>query len=141
MLESDGTPATEPHRIAEIGDALRTALRQHPLQLRPPSYCMLPRRLRHFRTQTQINFSLDERNNRTVLELITGDRPGLLAQVGYAFSLCGIRINNAKIVTVGERAEDVFFITDANNEPLTDPVKQEALRNTLLEVLNGPLPN
>lgn len=141
VLESDGTPAAEPHRVAEIGDALRAALRQHPLQLRPPSYCVLPRRLRHFRTPTQINFSLDERNNRTVLELITGDRPGLLAHVGYAFSRCGIRINNAKIVTVGERAEDVFFITDANNEPLTDPGKQEALRNTLLEVLNGPLPN
>lgn len=138
LLEDGNSPVTDAYRVAEIIHALRTALRQRPLRLPPPIKCALPRRLRHFSTPTQINFSLDQRNNRTVLELITGDRPGLLAHVGHAFSRCGIRIKNAKIATVGERAEDVFFITDADNQPLIDPARQEELRHALEDILNEP---
>ena len=61
------------------------------------------------------------------------DHPGLLAEVGNAFSTCGIRLHNAKIATVGAAAEDVFFITNRENQPLDDPALQECLRNTLSE--------
>ena len=30
-------------------------------------------------------------------------------------------MQNAKIATLGERVEDVFFVTDADNQPLSDP--------------------
>ena len=55
---------------------------------------------------------MDSRNNRTILELIAADRPGLLSEVGKVFKSGGVAINGAKIMTVGERAEDVFYITD-----------------------------
>lgn len=138
VLEDGGGAVTDSFRLHEITESLRAALRESERMLPPPAKCSLPRRLRHFSTVTQINFSLDERNNRTALELITGDRPGLLAHVGYAFGQCGVRLKNAKIATIGERAEDVFFVTDADNEPLTDPARQEQLRAALLEVLNEP---
>jgi len=67
-----------------------------------------------FYTPTQINFSVDNRNERTILELIAADRPGLLSEVGKVFRAERIAINGAKIMTVGERAEDVFYITGAD---------------------------
>ncbi|RFA34846.1 [protein-PII] uridylyltransferase [Alkalilimnicola ehrlichii] len=134
VLESDGEPVTEPYREQEIINHLRSTLQNTDL-LPPPPNKTLPRQLRHFTTPTQINFSSDVHNNRTVLELITGDRPGLLARVGYIFSLCKVRLKNAKIATIGERAEDVFFITDTDNEPLKDTAVYECLQKALEETL------
>lgn len=137
LLEADNGPVTEPSRVEAIIQALRQTLRQDPLQPPPLIRRALPRRLRHFHTATQINIDLDQANRRTILELITADRPGLLARVGLAFSRCGIRIISAKIATVGERAEDVFFITDARNQALTDPARQAELRDALLTILGS----
>ncbi len=137
LLEADNGPVTDPERLAAIREALRQALLQDPLRPPPPVKRALPRRLRHFHTTTQINIELDARNQRTILELITADRPGLLARVGLAFSRCRVRIINAKIATIGERAEDVFFITDADNRPLIDPARQAELRQALLTALEG----
>ena len=71
-----------------------------------------------FSTPTQVNFSLDSRNDRTILELIAADRPGLLSEVGKVFKAEHVAINGAKIMTVGERAEDVFYITDSDGRLL-----------------------
>ncbi|MBU6510042.1 MAG: hypothetical protein KGQ73_07665, partial [Gammaproteobacteria bacterium] len=70
---------------------------------------------------------------RIALEIRAGDRPGLLSVIGQALAQCEARLWNAKITTVGERAEDVFFITDATNRPLEDAAARERLRQTLLE--------
>ena len=47
-----------------------------------------------------------------------------------------IALSAAKIATLGERVEDVFFITDKNGEPLIDPERQAALRERLREMLD-----
>jgi [protein-PII] uridylyltransferase len=48
------------------------------------------------------------------------DRPGLLARIGGVFLQFGIHLLNAKIATLGERVEDIFFISDKHGQPLTD---------------------
>ncbi len=53
-----------------------------------------------------------------MLELIAGDRPGLLCDVGKVLMELGVELHAAKIMTVGERAEDVFYLTDLDNQPL-----------------------
>ncbi|KAF0283347.1 [protein-PII] uridylyltransferase [Spiribacter roseus] len=119
---------------AGLVETLRVTLRDHlhdPQILPEPATGETPRRLRHFNTDTQIDFSDDTRNHRTVMELIAGDQPGLLAQVGYTLARHGLRVQNAKIATLGERAEDVFFITDDANAPLTSATRQQ-LRAELL---------
>jgi [protein-PII] uridylyltransferase len=88
-----------------------------------------------FDTKTAIDFTKDQ-NQRTVMELVTGDRPGLLSDIGRVFVEMGINIDTAKIVTIGERAEDVFYISNVSGEPLRDKICAE-LRQRLCEGLDA----
>ena len=88
-----------------------------------------------FSTPTQVNFSLDKRNNRTILELVAADRPGLLSEVGKVFKAERVAINGAKIMTVGERAEDVFYITDMEGHLLADEACQR-VHDSLVRALD-----
>jgi len=90
-----------------------------------------PRQVRMFATKTVVSFDQDTTNGRTVMELVASDRPGLLSTVGQAFVEFGVDIETAKILTIGERAEDVFFITDLDNNALTDEACGE-LREKLI---------
>ena len=94
-----------------------------------------PRQVRMFSTATQINFSEDGVNGRTILELIAGDRPGLLSEIGKVFMAEQVDINTSKIMTVGERAEDVFYVTDYDGKPL-DAHARERLEQKLVEALD-----
>ena len=96
----------------------------------------LPRQLKHFDVRTQVNLSNDLVHQRTVVEVITLDRPGLLARVGRIFMEHGVNLQNARIATLGERAEDVFFLTDAAQQPLSDPELCERLCAALREQLD-----
>ncbi len=80
-----------------------------------------PRRLKHFSMPTRTAISNDMISGNTVLEVISPDRPGLLACIGRIFMDFGVQLQNAKIATLGERVEDIFFITDRNGRPLSDP--------------------
>ena len=93
-----------------------------------------PRQVRMFTTTTSIELGSDVSQGRTVMELVTGDRPGLLSIIGQAFIAQGIDIEAAKIMTIGERAEDVFYINDERGRPLSDEAK-DSLRNELIEKL------
>jgi len=70
------------------------------------------------------------------MELAAGDRPGLLSTVGRTFIEFEINIENAKILTIGERAEDVFYVVDENNRPLSENVCNQ-LRERLVEQLDA----
>ncbi|WP_148863363.1 [protein-PII] uridylyltransferase [Marinobacter fonticola] len=95
-----------------------------------------PRQLKHFSFPTQVTFSNDTVNQRTVMEMITPDRPGLLARVGRILLDHGVRLTNAKIATLGERVEDVFFVTDDKGAPLSDPATCQALQDDLCRQLD-----
>jgi [protein-PII] uridylyltransferase len=95
-----------------------------------------PRQVRMFTTKTTIDLTEDNAKQRTVMELVAGDRPGLLSDVGRVFVELGINIETAKIMTIGERAEDVFYISDASGKPL-DEKTCLALRERLLDHLDA----
>jgi len=131
VLEDTGVPLAEPERLAEIERVLVREINRR--NASPVAVTRrAPRQVRMFTTATHIQFAEDRRNGRTVLEITAGDRPGLLSLIGQALKTCELRLQNAKITTVGERAEDVFFITDARHRPVDDPEAREHLRQALL---------
>lgn len=135
VLEDNGVAIEEAGRVAEIERALQIELGKTTGTL-PAVTRRAPRQVRMFSTPLAVTFSHDPRNRRTVLELAAGDRPGLLREIGRAFQHCDIRLQNAKITTVGERAEDVFFLTDRYNQPL-DAACCGELETTLREHLGS----
>jgi [protein-PII] uridylyltransferase len=137
VLEEDGSVIEDRKRAEEIQDQLRTALRR--LDILPlPSGRLKERKLKHFAIPTRVEFSIDPANGRTIMEVTAADRPGLLSCVGMALAFCGARLQGAKIATYGERAVDIFFITDRNNRMIDDPIKFECLRHTITDALPNP---
>jgi [protein-PII] uridylyltransferase len=134
VMEGDNSPITQPHRFEEIQQALRKVLSDPEISVIDVNRRM-PQRLRHFSTPTLVHFSQDEAHSRTILELVTADQPGLLSLIGRIFQKRGILLNAAKVGTIGERAEDVFYITDRLHRPITD----EHLLEDLSEVITRTL--
>jgi [protein-PII] uridylyltransferase len=134
VLEDDGAPITDDDRQSEIERALWRSIHRpddSPFAVSRRT----PRQVRMFNTPTRISLSVDERNQRSVLELIAGDRPGLLCDVGKVLLQERIELHAAKIMTVGERAEDVFYVTDSGNRPL-DEAAAARLKECLTEALD-----
>ena len=119
VLEDNGAVIADSGRLREIESGLWRNLQQ-PENSPQTVTRRAPRQVRMFSTPTQVNFSIDHRNARTILELIAADRPGLLSEVGKVFKTERVAINGAKIMTVGERAEDVFYITDNDGRQLDE---------------------
>lgn len=92
------------------------------------------RRIRCFDTPTQITFS-DVNTHLTELSIQTKDIPGLLSKIGFALKSCNIRLHDAKIRTEGEKADDVFLISDTQNQALTEKHAKLALTEVLLDLI------
>jgi [protein-PII] uridylyltransferase len=136
VLENDGSTIDDHERLVQIETAVRKATLEHggrmPTVTRQP-----PRQVRLFSTPTRIDFSEDLDGRRTVMELVAADRPGLLCEVGKAFVEINASLRAAKIMTVGERAEDVFYITTLDGNPL-DAAAREELGRRLKASLDQP---
>ena len=134
VLEDTGAEIADPVRIRDIEHQLALALAK-PNDASMTVTRRAPRQVRMFSTPTQITFSEDPLNKRTIIELISGDRPGLLSQIARIFMAEKVSIYTSKIVTVGERAEDVFFVTGPQGGPLSSEARQQ-LAQRLSETLD-----
>ncbi len=95
----------------------------------------VPRQARMFTTTTTVDFDRSTSDDQTVLELRAADRPGLLSTIGQVFIEQGIDIEAAKIVTIGERAEDVFYVCLESGGGALDESQQNELGRALLDRL------
>ena len=134
VLEDDGAAITDHDRKNEIERAIWRSL-QRPEDTPFAVSRRAPRQARMFNTPTQIALNVDDRNRRSVLELTAGDRPGLLSDIGKVLMEQHLQLHDAKIMTVGERAEDVFYITDFEQRPLGAAAAQ-TLREKLMQALD-----
>lgn len=131
VLDANGESiAGDPARIAHI---TRTLTRQLSDQHRYPEIVQrrTPRQIKFFAMPTETSLSLDEERQLSVLAVTTPDRPGLLARIARIFFDLGIELQAAKIATLGERVEDVFFITTKDQLPITDPELCERIQNAI----------
>jgi [protein-PII] uridylyltransferase len=133
VLEDNGAPITDADRITDMEQALWNSLRrpeESPMEVSRRA----PRQVRMFNTPTRVTITRDERNNRSVLELIAGDRPGLLCDVGKVLWEERVDLQGARVSTIGERAEDVFYVTDTAQRPLEDAAAEQ-LKTRLIGAL------
>ena len=84
--------------------------------------------------ETRINYDDTSSTHSTLLEIMAQDRPGLLYDIGSALARLGCNIDVALIDTEGQKAIDVFYLTERAKK-LSQP-KQELLREVLQSTLS-----
>ncbi len=121
--------------LEELRLVLIEKLTQIDMATAPPNQ-RTPRTIKHFTMPTKISFSQERAKNRTIIEISSVDKPGLLARISRAFLESNVRVHNAKIATMGEKADDLFHITDFNNKPITDETIQQTITKKLISYLD-----
>ena len=136
VLDRYGTLLAEKDRQIEVINALTNGLSK-PEEFPTLLERRLPRQLRHFAVQTEVSIRLNTALQQNIVEIMTLDQPGLLAKIGGLFTMQGLDIHSARIATLGERAEDSFYVTERmTGKPMNDQDAQEfahKLRITLDE--------
>lgn len=136
VLSDDNTPLSEnPSHLQSIKQRLIEEL-DDPDDYPDIIQRRVPRQMKLFATPTQVYLSNDPSAQQTVLEVITPDRPGLLARIGGIFAEHNLSVRKAKIASVGERVEDFFFITDEQGLPVSDPDLCQNLQDQICQQLD-----
>jgi len=129
VLENTGRPiGRNPRRLAEVKSALIESLTAGNKPPQPARF-RRTRKEKYFGQRVEANLINTADKSYSTLEINCPDQPGILAVVGKIFADNGIHLKDARITTLGERVEDLFFVTDAHGQPITD----KAAVDTLLE--------
>ena len=119
-----------------IEHGLAASLRQ-PVTVQPTSgvWRKRSRRSRVFPIVPSVELQRDEHSASWRLSITAADRPGLLHSLAQVFVAHGIDLRMAKIMTLGDRVEDLFVI---DGEPLENPRIQRQFERAVLSVLDTP---
>src|SRR6201997_1374697 len=88
-----------------------------------------------FVVEPEVNINNQWSELYPVIEVSGLDRPGLLYQLTTALSKLNLNIASAHVATFGERARDVFYVTDLLGAQISAPTRQAAIRSALLHLL------
>jgi len=130
VVMPEGSQSLSDHGPPQTSARLRKLI-LHPAESEAQRRHPAGRALKHFPIETTVKFSTLSQNPNTVMEVIAQDRPGLLLAVAKAMLSCKIRLVTAKVATFGEKAEDIFYITDRDGNPLNSASVQEELANRI----------
>jgi [protein-PII] uridylyltransferase len=92
-------------------------------------------RMKAFAVEPEVRLNNQWSNRFTVIEVIGLDRPGLLYELTSTISKLGLNIASAHIATFGERAVDVFYVTDLIGAKIDQPSRQAAIKRALIQLL------
>ncbi|KIF82588.1 [protein-PII] uridylyltransferase [Noviherbaspirillum autotrophicum] len=109
-----------------------TQLLESQAPLPPPSKGRLSRLSRTFPITPTVDLRPDERGQYYLLSVSANDRNGLLYSIANVLAKYKVNLHTAKIMTLGERVEDVFLV---DGPVLNNARSQIQLETELLEAL------
>jgi [protein-PII] uridylyltransferase len=101
-------------------------------ELPPPVKGRMSRQSRHFPVTPELRLAPDERGSRYLLSVTATDRIGLLYSIARVLTRHRLNVHTAKILTLGERAEDMFLVSGAE---LDQPKMQLEIEADLLAAI------
>jgi [protein-PII] uridylyltransferase len=116
VLESNGKPVGPLSTRREQIRILLTRYLTEKEQFKTTVNRRTPRSLKPFEFNSEITINHDKTNQLTILEVVCPDRPGLLSVIANTLVDLNIHLHSAKITTLGERVEDVFYVTSFRGE-------------------------
>ncbi|HQZ13179.1 MAG TPA: [protein-PII] uridylyltransferase, partial [Devosia sp.] len=96
------------------------------------------RRLKPFSLPADVQVSNSLSEKFTVIEVLGLDRMGLLHQLTREIADLNLTIGSAHIGTYGEKAVDVFYVTDLMGHKIDSKPRQKKIRDALLGVFDRP---
>ncbi|MDD2759271.1 MAG: [protein-PII] uridylyltransferase [Methylomonas sp.] len=135
ILEQSGEAINDLHREVHICNSLRQNLIAKKTKTSKNIHKQ-SRQAKHFPINTCVTFLDDPTSKHTIIEIITTDRAGLLSTIGRAFTELDIQLHDAKITTIGSRAEDMFYVTDQNDQAITGEQDKQRIRTTIMRFLS-----
>jgi len=116
ILDQDSQRIDSEFQIKNLVDAVRSQLmkpgRSHANKRK------MSRQMKQLDVKTKVRFYAST-EYATLVELEALDAPGLLAKIGHLFVDLKLTLKLAKISTIGERAEDVFIVSNEEGKALT----------------------
>jgi [protein-PII] uridylyltransferase len=94
-------------------------------------------RSKAFRVETRVAIDNTWSDQFTAIEASGLDRPGLLYDLTRSLSDLNLNIGSAHVGTFGERAVDVFYVTDLVGHKITNASREGAIRRKLTAAFEG----
>src|ERR1700704_1992897 len=128
----------EGRRSIRIADAIERALCG---DLKLPSVVAkraAPKgRIKAFAVEPEVSINNQWSNRYTVVEASGLDRPGLLYELTTTLSKLNLNIASAHVATFGERAVDVFYVTDLLGAKISSPPRHAAIKRALIQMFGA----
>lgn len=129
IVHFDGEQSPENER--NIKDTLRYRLTEKTeTETYQPSF--IPRTVKLFETRPNIQTHQAETHN--ILELKTHNRPGLLSVIAQVFLHNKIHLINAKLTSLGDQVENVFFISNYDHSTLSAEQLQQIQQQLITDL-------
>jgi [protein-PII] uridylyltransferase len=131
----------EARRAGRVADSIERALRG---DLKLPEVVgrrvTAKSRLKAFAVEPEVMINNQWSHRYTVVEVSGLDRPGLLYDLTTTLSKLNLNIVSAHVATFGERAVDVFYVTDLLGAKITSPTRQAAIKRALFALFANEAP-
>ncbi len=132
ILEHNGDRITSSTRLNSLKVAVETQLNKP--GIKHTNRRKMSRQMKQLDVTTKVRF-YPSQTNVTLVELEALDAPGLLATISKQLLALNFKLHMAKISTIGERAEDLFIISNQDDLPLTQN-EQVQLKKNLNQALD-----
>lgn len=107
-----------------VTDILAQGVNPRKLLAKAPRYDPLYRAVGDERMPTSITLEADPAGQRTIIDVETEDRVGLLFALSRALNKLGLDVVLAKVVTEKGAAIDSFYVREPGGAPVSDPARQ-----------------
>ena len=135
------TEEDERRRAERIADMIRKALRGELWLKEAVARAYRPQqRISAFSVEPRVILDNQSSNRFTVIEINGLDRIGLLYDLTEALYKLNLNIGSAHITTFGEKAIDVFYVTDLTGAKIENSTRHKQIESALLGVLKAPQP-
>ena len=134
IQDADGSPFDDAHRLKRLDKAVTEAVNGAEPSLERLEAKALPKvRAEAFSIQPAVFIDNQASSRYTVVEINARDRAALLSYLALAITESRAVIHSAHIATYGERAVDVFYLTDLAGAKIEAPSRLRALQFRLLK--------
>jgi [protein-PII] uridylyltransferase len=134
VQDSRARPFDDPHQLARLETAVARAVAgEEPMTERLEAKALPLPRAGAFPIRPAVFIDNEASSRYTVVEVNARDRAALLSALALALYQSKTTIHSAHIATYGERAVDVFYLTDLQGHKMAGTAKLKALHSRLLK--------